>query len=323
MSSLDEESTLPELGSWILSTLSTTSTSENGDWAAETPHGASDQILNGDQTTRLVEESHQTVDNPEWVDAALAMDSIPIPQRLESDNARTRDKYSLSAPEQTRARHPSPITGSPKSRYHTCTVCSLLFPTAQILEQHARASFHRLYICAQPGCRKSYYRRDVYVRHKATHKQATSHECMACRQAGEKRVFRRKDHLDQHIRNCHSCLELDDWSWGALHCTPDFWSPPLVTDVAVEEMRPVEIPVARSDRAPLQASNCTGYQYQEIADLEKALTAIVGQDSHDHRVLTRRLGLRDGTTKEQVADRLRELLVRPESWPSHPGQLYQ
>ncbi|KAK3071746.1 hypothetical protein LTR53_008074 [Teratosphaeriaceae sp. CCFEE 6253] len=301
------------------------STSKNGDWTAETPHGASDPIRDGDQTTRLVNGPCETIDNPDWVDAALAMDSIPIPKRLESDNTRTRNKPSLSAPEPTRARHPSPITGSPKSRYHTCTVCCLVFATAQILEQHARASFHRLYICEYPGCRKSYYRRDVYVRHKATHKQATSHECMACRQAGEKRVFRRKDHLDQHIRNCHSCLDVDDWSWGALHCAPDFWSPsPPTADVALEEALPMAIPAARTQCAPLQASDCTGYQYQEIADLEKALTAIVGQDSHDHRVLTRRLGLRDGTTKEQVADRLRELLVRPESWPSHAAdQLYQ
>ncbi|KAK4553165.1 hypothetical protein LTR86_009695 [Recurvomyces mirabilis] len=97
--------------------------------------------------------------------------------------------------------HVNTISGT---HLHKCTVCSQTFSTLQDLEQHAKTKYHRLYVCGIKGCSKSYYRRDVYVRHKNTHRRANDHGCPLCSKPGERKTFSRRDHLTQHIRNCHS-----------------------------------------------------------------------------------------------------------------------
>lgn len=57
--------------------------------------------------------------------------------------------------------------------------------------------------CTEPSCGKLYARRDTYIRHRATHKDK-SHACMTCQSDNKQKVFTRKDHLNEHIRNCHS-----------------------------------------------------------------------------------------------------------------------
>lgn len=53
---------------------------------------------------------------------------------------------------------------------HSCVVCNHSFSTVQALEQHAKAAYHRLYICNVKSCSKSYYYREVYEKHRAKHK---------------------------------------------------------------------------------------------------------------------------------------------------------
>lgn len=87
-------------------------------------------------------------------------------------------------------------------RKPVCKQCHRMFSTGYELEEHARMFNHRSYVCTEPGCDKSYCRRDVLLRHGATHKSSDFH-CSFCLKANRKRSFKRKDHLAQHIRNRH------------------------------------------------------------------------------------------------------------------------
>ncbi|KAK3670058.1 hypothetical protein LTR78_010089 [Recurvomyces mirabilis] len=104
------------------------------------------------------------------------------------------------------AQHSSPIAVVARSRFHHCSVCAEYFLSAENLERHAIATSHRIYVCGHDGCAKSYTRRDVFGRHKATHKGHTPHQCHACREHGTTKTFTRKDHLIQHQRKCHPDL---------------------------------------------------------------------------------------------------------------------
>lgn len=95
-------------------------------------------------------------------------------------------------------------TGSDGSRMpHQCTECFQGFLTASALEQHARTRSHRCFVCLEPECKKSYCRRDLFTRHKRTHRQLGMYNCATCHQQDQTKAFSRKDHLRQHIRRCH------------------------------------------------------------------------------------------------------------------------
>ena len=86
---------------------------------------------------------------------------------------------------------------------HVCQECNKLFKNLQELDQHAKKTPHRAWRCAEPFCDKTYARRDTFLRHRATHKDK-SHPCPVCPRLNKQKVFKRKDHLREHIRNCHS-----------------------------------------------------------------------------------------------------------------------
>jgi len=85
---------------------------------------------------------------------------------------------------------------------HICQECNKLFRNLQDLDQHAKGVPHRAWRCAEPFCEKTYARRDTFLRHRATHKDK-SHSCPVCPGLNKQKVFKRKDHLREHIRNCH------------------------------------------------------------------------------------------------------------------------
>jgi hypothetical protein len=86
---------------------------------------------------------------------------------------------------------------------HICQECNMLFKNLQELDQHAKRTPHKAWRCAEPSCGKTYARRDTFLRHRATHKDK-SHPCSICSVQNKQKVFKRKDHLKEHIRNCHS-----------------------------------------------------------------------------------------------------------------------
>ena len=85
---------------------------------------------------------------------------------------------------------------------HRCKACDSPFLTASSLEVHARDLCHKTFACSEPGCDKSYCRMDLYTRHKKDHKPSEMHHCAFCPRNRVK-SFKRKDHLTQHVRNCH------------------------------------------------------------------------------------------------------------------------
>lgn len=85
----------------------------------------------------------------------------------------------------------------------TCTHCSESFTNGKELEKHAVESNHRSYRCPSPGCEKTYCRRDVLLRHKATHKDVTQLQCEHCLRTDRPRSFTRRDHYNQHLRTHH------------------------------------------------------------------------------------------------------------------------
>lgn len=93
--------------------------------------------------------------------------------------------------------------GGVASRPNVCAECEYPFPTSQALEDHARARTHQAYACNALNCGRSYSRRDTYARHRATHKGFDAHVCEHCPIGTKRKVFKRRDHLIQHVRNCH------------------------------------------------------------------------------------------------------------------------
>lgn len=86
---------------------------------------------------------------------------------------------------------------------HVCQECNKLFRNLQELDRHTKGVEHKAWRCAEPFCGRTYARRDTFLRHRATHKDK-GHACSVCSLRNKQKVFKRKDHLKEHMRNCHS-----------------------------------------------------------------------------------------------------------------------
>jgi hypothetical protein len=84
-----------------------------------------------------------------------------------------------------------------------CSECGLEFENLQGLDKHSRSSLHKAWRCNEPGCGKTYARRDTFLRHRTKHTDS-AHPCNVCFRSNKHKVFKRKDHLKEHMRNCHS-----------------------------------------------------------------------------------------------------------------------
>lgn len=84
-----------------------------------------------------------------------------------------------------------------------CSECDRDFANLRALDKHTQKTSHKAWRCSEPGCGKSYARRDTFLRHRAAHKE-NSHSCFACLREGREKVFKRKDHLREHMRSCHT-----------------------------------------------------------------------------------------------------------------------
>jgi hypothetical protein len=86
-----------------------------------------------------------------------------------------------------------------------CSECARTFENLSALNKHTQSTLHKAWRCFEAGCEKSYARRDTFLRHRVAHRDdALSHICLVCLQVNKRKTFKRKDHLRDHMRNCHS-----------------------------------------------------------------------------------------------------------------------
>lgn len=90
-----------------------------------------------------------------------------------------------------------------ESQRLVCLECGLDFENLQGLDKHAKSSLHKAWRCQEIGCGKTYARRDTFLRHRTKHTDS-AHICHVCYRNNKQKVFKRKDHLKEHMRNCHS-----------------------------------------------------------------------------------------------------------------------
>ena len=91
------------------------------------------------------------------------------------------------------------------SQQIACSECTRAFDNLSALNKHTQSTLHKAWRCLEPGCEKTYARRDTFLRHRVAHRDdALSHICLICLQINKRKMFKRKDHLRDHMRNCHS-----------------------------------------------------------------------------------------------------------------------
>lgn len=96
---------------------------------------------------------------------------------------------------------------SPTKGRWKCSECPRSFPRAYLLDDHATESRHRAYRCT--GCVKSYVRQSTLARHVAAAHgpikyRSRDYPCQRCRGL---KSFRRRDHLQQHLREVHLAFD--------------------------------------------------------------------------------------------------------------------
>lgn len=263
--------------------------------------------------------------------APLQLEPLPFPEATSAELP-VRPSNKLPSPEYRPATTPMSFAAPARPTYprNTCRVCPKTFKTSELLEQHAKSSFHRVYVCPVAGCDRSYYRRDVYIRHKSTHRQKDLHVCYICAREGQGKAFKRKDHLTQHLRKCHASLDCPQLDWAFVgypqsdasvdvltRCDSPFDMLMYGAGVETGREKVYETPASPSSHrgcvGGFAAHDNTAYRSQAVADIEYALTAIVGNGSDELRVLKKQLDLHNGSTTEHLAWKLRTLVIRPDN----------
>lgn len=197
----------------------------------------------------------------------------------------------------------SSVIGDNESIPYRCTVCKETFRSSESLEQHAKAKLHRIYVCRRPGCEKCYYRRDLYTRHKATHDKPDAHACQICAQTSHRKVFKRKDHLHQHIKNCHQ---------GHSSVCP---SPVQNSESVRQERSSAQVTVsgraihdvAQHSRQSQDNGRCidtSNNQSSQSLAMRDVVRALKDQYGEAHLGVLHRLQLHEGSTTQQLAESL-------------------
>ena len=96
---------------------------------------------------------------------------------------------------------------------YACSECDHQLDSTDGRASHAKRISKTVWTCSEPECGKSYSRRDTFLRHQNAHK-VDSHPCKICLREKKQKSFKRKDHLKEHVRKCHSGRgENDIWSF--------------------------------------------------------------------------------------------------------------
>jgi hypothetical protein len=87
---------------------------------------------------------------------------------------------------------------------YACGHCIEVFKSRLGLEWHISDTGHASLVCNHENCGKIFSRVDTYQRHQRNHqKDAKLFSCKYCKKYRGRNGFKRKDHLNQHIRNYH------------------------------------------------------------------------------------------------------------------------
>jgi hypothetical protein len=161
-----------------------------------------------------------------------------------------------------------------------CSACHKTFSNLRALDKHTQSTSHKAWKCREPGCNKSYARRDVFLRHRSKHSD-NSHSCLSCLRDGKEKVFKRKDHLNEHIRSRHS--KGNHGARFVQELCPS-WTPRLTGYIRTNNDHAndlaAEAPCSRThSQASIDIETPMTPQQQAMKDLVKSLNTVLG-DRH-------------------------------------------
>jgi hypothetical protein len=186
-----------------------------------------------------------------------------------------------------------------------CSACSRAFSNLTALDKHTQSTSHKAWRCQETGCGKSYARRDTFLRHRSKHSD-NSHSCVNCLLDGKEKVFKRKDHLREHIRSCHSKGN-DGTRFVQVLCPS--WTTKLTVSVRMvnDHARDPAMGASRSrshSRASVKSETFMTTQQQAMKDLLKSLSTVLG-DRHPSLIEELdRLNSLSATDMESVAENM-------------------
>lgn len=200
---------------------------------------------------------------------------------------------------------------------YRCIECPRYFKNGYLLEDHARVSKHKTYVCPEQGCSKKYSRRDVLRRHIATHTRSEI-VCPVCAEVNRKRIFQRKDNLNQHLRIRHpEYSRHEDSEWRSSDQNQLLTVPETVDPVdfarreGISERCP--LPPQRfwpnhsgMDTSMIEKSPCT-----TTAEIASALDGFLGDEDHIVvEIIQGHLGFGNQQKMEQLALSLARLALK-------------
>jgi hypothetical protein len=184
-----------------------------------------------------------------------------------------------------------------------CSACSKTFSTLRALDKHTQSTSHKAWRCRELGCGKSYARRDTFLRHRSKHSE-NSHSCLDCLRDGKKKVFKRKDHLNEHIRSCHT--KGNDGARFVQVLCPS-WTPRLTKSIRTNDDHVTDLAAgAPCSRTHSQASvdNKTPMtpQQQAMKELVKSLSTVLGDRHPNLMGKLDRMSALSGPDMESIAE---------------------
>lgn len=88
------------------------------------------------------------------------------------------------------------------SGMYDCPQCSESFNRVFELEEHAKKSNHKPFLCHQ--CEQTFSRRDAWTRHRQLHQSRGRYPCTKCDKYNGMNAFKRRDHLKKHLLAVHN-----------------------------------------------------------------------------------------------------------------------
>jgi hypothetical protein len=184
-----------------------------------------------------------------------------------------------------------------------CSACSKTFSNLKALDKHTQSTSHKAWRCREPGCGKSYARRDTFLRHRSKHSD-NGHSCLDCLREGKEKVFKRKDHLNEHTRSCHSKGNDGTRSVQVL-CRA--WTPILIRSIRTNNDHANDLAAGATcsrthSRPTVDRETPITPQQQAMKDLVKSLNTVLGDRHPNLMGKLDRMSALSGPDMESVAE---------------------